>query len=237
MRYALIVFMTIFTAVEGSAKSPGSVTLAEVAGKVITSRDVQISSVIDHWFLLRDHPATSTVKTSAKTKSIAKAPDYRGWMLDPQSEPFRRQLATVMVEDLVVVEAENFSVAKLSTAEIEATVHNMIEGLKAWPEWQSLEVSASELEDQVSRHLRAKEFMKFKAESMGLQVSDDDAKAYYEKNRLRFNNLPFENFKDSIKEYLTSQDVEAKMKDWFDVLRKKYKVKTLQFNSSDKNAH
>jgi hypothetical protein len=211
------------------AKSASSATLAEVAGKVVTTRDVQISSVMNHWFSLHDQP--SAPKAASKAKGL-KPIDYRSWFLDPKSEAFRHELSAVMVEQLVVVEAENFSVAKLSKAEIDTVVHSLGEELKASSEWQALEISPAELEEHVSRHLRAKEFMKFKAESMGLQVSDETARAYYEKNRIRFNNLPFENFKSSIKEYLTSQDVESKMKDWFDVLRKKYKVKILQFDSS-----
>jgi len=211
---------------EAKALKIQSLTLAQVGTQVITSRDVEISSIMDHWFLmakseamLKDHKAKKETKESS---------DHKDWILEQKSPAFQKQLSTVMAEALVVLEAENFSVAQLPAGEAKKTALSMSEDLKTWPEWTSLAVSSAELETHIVRHRRAKEFLKFKTESMGMQVSDEDAKKYYEQNHNRFNNLPFEGFKESIKEYLISRDVESKMKDWFDVLRKKYKAKLLQ---------
>jgi len=211
-----------------------SSTVGMVGKRSITSRDVQISSIMDHWFLSETQQASALLKTknskSKKNNESASAErNHKDWILDEKSEAFRKQLSTVMAEYLIVAEAENFSVARLSAAEVEKSANAMLEDLKSWSDWESLELSKSELESHVSRRLRAKEFLKFKTESMGLQVSDDEAKKYYDKNRARFSNLPYENFKEGIKEYIASRDVETKMKDWFDTLRKKYKVKVLQF--------
>lgn len=197
-----------------------SATVGQVGHNVVTSRDVEISSIIEHWYLL-----------SKKTEKGSRPSANKEWLVDPKSEAFRKQLNTIMAELLIVAEAENFSVAQISPVEIHKESELMSEDLKSWPEWTALEVSPLELEQHVGRHLRAKEFLKFKTESMGMQISDDEAKKYYDQNKVRFNNLPFENFRQSIKEFLISRDVEAKMKDWFDILRKKYKVKILQFES------
>ena len=97
----------------------------------------------------------------------------------------------VMLEYLVVDEAENFSVARIAPEEIDRNAKAIDDDFKNWQEWRSLEVSRTELESALSRHLRAKEFLKFKTESMGFQVTDEEAKAYYDQNRLRFNSLPF----------------------------------------------
>jgi len=229
-RWALILASLILSqsgaAFAATAEKPDklvSVTVAQVGTHVITSRDVQMVSILDHWFLLN-----AAITPSKKQKPV----DRKDWIPVRKSEAFNKQLSLVVMEHLVVTEAENFSVARISADEVAKYAHDIQEDLKSWPEWHSLEVSQVELENQVQRHLRAKEFLKFKTESMGFQISDDEAKAYYEQNRLRFNNLPYENFRDSIKEYLARRDVESKMKDWFDVLRKKYKVKLLQYENS-----
>ncbi len=227
-----VIFPILFFAIGLSSGAFGlskvqSATLAQVGSYVVTSRDVEISSLMEQWFLL----AKKNDKLKDKSKDSSEKNNKKDLTLDIKSSDFQKQVNLVIAELLVMSEAENFSVAQTSTAEIQKVSSSFTEEMKNRPEWTRLEVSPTELEQNIGRHLRAKEFLKFKTESMGMQVSDEEAKKFYDQDKGRFNNLPFENFKESIKEYLITRDVQAKMKDWFDVLRKKYKVKILQFES------
>lgn len=196
-----------------------SETLAQVGAKVITTRDMQISSVLDHWFL------TSAGGAEAASKKI----DKKDWWIDSKnrSEKFKNQLSILIIENLVILEADNFSVAKTTPAEITKYLNQISADLSDWTEWRNLELSPTELDTAIASYVRAKEFLKYKTDSMGFQISDAEAKEYYDKNRLKFNNLPFENFKESIREFLARKDVETRLKEWLEVLKKKYRVKIL----------
>ncbi|NJL24445.1 MAG: hypothetical protein HC902_04280 [Calothrix sp. SM1_5_4] len=54
-----------------------------------------------------------------------------------------------------------------------------------------------------------------------------EAQKYFDENRLKFGNLPFEKLKENIKAYLSKNHVDRRLKDWFDVLLSKYQVKNL----------
>ena len=94
-------------------------------------------------------------------------------------------------------------------------------------DWKSLAIVPKELETGLRRKLQAKKFIQFRAESSVLPVTDSEAQRYFEENRLKFGDLPFENFKENIKSFLSKNQVEKRLKDWFDVLLSKYQVKNL----------
>ena len=88
-----------------------------------------------------------------------------------------------------------------------------------------LEVQPAETKKAIQRKLRAKKFIRFKADSSVVPVTNTEAREYFDNNRLKFGDLPFENFKENIKAYLSRQQVEQRLRDWFEVLQNKYKVK------------
>jgi hypothetical protein len=93
--------------------------------------------------------------------------------------------------------------------------------------WNQLGVSDSQLKEMVSRKLRANRFIKYKSNSSYVQVSDEEAREYYNKNELKFGATDFESFKDNIKKYLGRKNAEDRLRDWLDVLRKKHKVRNM----------
>lgn len=190
-----------------------SYAAGQVGNYVVTSREVLISNIIDQFLLMGPQK---------KTK------DHSHWILKLGTDEFENKLAQTMLEILVKLEAESFSVGQVVIAEQKAEVQNLKDGLKDWKEWQLLEVSDSEVEQMVLRKKTVKNFLNFKTESSGVVVSEEDIKNYYDKNRVKFGNAPLAQFKDNIKELLSRQQLEEKLKDWFELLKRKHRVKFLK---------
>jgi len=187
-----------------------SEAVAQAGTHVVTSREVQISHVLDQVL------ATPIKKTTEAERNT--------WWTESKAESFTKSLAQVLLELVVQMEAENFSIGQVNQDEMQSFEKHAQELLKGWNQWQGLEVSQLEMQQLLMRKLRAKNFLKFKTESSGVQISDDEAKKFYEKNRVKFGNLPFAQFKDNIKQALAQEQLQDKLKDWFEILKRKYRV-------------
>lgn len=185
---------------------------AEIGEHVITSREVQISWVVEQALF-----ATKSDKL-----------DRRHWLVQIGDNNFNTQLQQVMTETLVRQEAESFSVAQVGSDLVKKDLEHILALVETWAEWKKWEVTDSELEAILLRRRIAKQFLKFKNESSGVVVRDEEAKEYFEKNRYKFGSAPFAQFKDTIKEVLAQKQLEEKLKDWFEILQRKYKVRRLK---------
>jgi hypothetical protein len=207
-----------------------SATVGQVGAAVITSREVQIAHVLVQWFLLNSHRVNSKqvsgrVEQKANQGKLAKPslviPEY-------PSEVFAKALTQVILENVVANEAENFSVAQVNPEEIKQWAQVIQADFSNWGAWKSLDVTDGELESQISRRLRSQYFLRFKTESTGIKVSDSEIQDYYQRNKVRFGNLPLESFKESIRSYLTQARLEDQLKDWFEILKRKYRVRYIK---------
>jgi hypothetical protein len=190
-----------------------SEAVAQAGSHVITSREVLISNILDQ--------ALATPHKKGIT------PPRTDWLLPATGEAFSRHLAQVLLEIVVQMEAENFSIGQVSQVEVLNNEKHIQDMVKGWQPWVDLEVSSGEMQQMILRKLRAKNFLNFKMESSGVQISDEEARAFYEKNRVRFGNLPFAQFKAGIKEVLAQKELQEKLKGWFDILKRKYRVRYL----------
>ena len=188
-----------------------SEAVAQVSQHVITSREVLISYIIDQAL---SHKKGAPLNPSA-------------WLIKEESEEFQKHLTQVLLESVVQLEAENFSVGEVSVEEIQRQAKIVDEKVKGWSVWTGFQVNGSEQEQMIARKMRAKNFLKFKLETSGVNITDDEAKAFYDKNRVKFVNQPYAQFKDSIKEVLAEEQMQLRLKDWFDILKRKYRVKFL----------
>lgn len=186
--------------------------VGRVGNQVVTTREVQMAVLVEKALL----------GTAVKDVMAAK----------PGSPEFTKALTQTMLEQIVALEAENFSVAELTQVELKEKQKQLQNFLKGSLAWTKLEVSERELEVFMSRKLRTSRFLKFKSDSAGVQISDSEALSYFEKNRVKFGPLPFENFKTGIKEYLAQEQLSEKLKDWFEVLKRKYRVQYLDAPSA-----
>jgi hypothetical protein len=222
MKWTWILLISISTFAQEAKKAeapvlktpPKTEVVSEAAAQagthVVTSREVQISYALDQAL------ATPLKKMTDAEKKI--------WWTEPKADSYTKALAQVLLELVVQMEAENFSIGQASPEDMQNLEKHAQEHLKGWKPWQELEVSQLELQQMLMRKLRAKNFLKFKTDSSGVQISDEEAKKYYEKNRVKFGNLPFSQFKDNIKQVLAQEQLQDKLKDWFEILKRKYRV-------------
>lgn len=179
-----------------------------VRGQVLTSREVQIQNLIET-ALYDKEPKANLKKLSLDSKAFAKA------------------VQDSLLESVVSLEAQNFNVVQLAPDELSSAERKAMAVLKPSAAWKDLKVSPKEFEAGLKRKVQAKKFIQFRAQSSVLPVTDSEAQKYFSENRLKFGNLPFENFKENIKSYLSRAQVEKRLKDWYDVLLSKYQVKNL----------
>jgi hypothetical protein len=194
-------------------------TVGAVEDKVITNRDVEASFLVDR-ALYNDGPLT---------------PITYG------TEEFTSALNRLLIEWMVRDEASAFGVAKVSDSEIDDAYRAVKQKIDshsiAKSKWANLEIRDQQLKELIGRKLRANRFIKYKSNSSYVQVSDDEARDYFNKNRLKFGTMDFESFKVSIKKYLEKKNAEDRLRDWLDILRKKHKVKNLVTKDTVHDSH
>lgn len=193
---------------KGSSKTGSTEIVSSVVGRVgdyfITSREVVAGQMIE----MELYPS--------KTQSLVTK------VSDPN---FVNQVTATILEKVVAVEAENFSVANVSDGDLNEALKKIKTAYAKNPQWAHLALVSIETEELVSRKLRSKNFLKYKSEAASLTVTNFEVKEYFEKNRYKFGNLPFENFKENIRQFLAQKQTEERLREWFEVLRKKYQVR------------
>lgn len=125
-------------------------------------------------------------------------------------------------------EAENFAVSVEAGSEADLQLQKIEKQLAARADWRRLEMSSEDLRRLYRQKLTAKNFIRLKTESMTGVISDAEAQAYFEKNRVKFGTLPFASFKDNIKSFLTQQQLEERLRSWFEIIRRKSRVREFQ---------
>lgn len=181
--------------------------VAEVGDRIITSREVRISDAIEQAL-------------------TGKPPGPDGFrVLSGLERTFPGEVTAVLDEWIVSLEAKSLSSQPPTRIDLASAVKGVQEFWAGKPAWTQLEVSPEELREVVERKLVAKDFERLKSDPELSPVSDDDALAYFRKNRLRFGSLPFSTFKDSIKAFLVKSQTERRLAEWRDVLRRKYRAR------------
>lgn len=191
--------------------------VGQVGERVVTSRQVVLGGLIDQWLMaLEDRPKEALLREQK-----------RKWILAVDTEDFRTQLTRVMLDAAVAMEADALSVSQVDPKLVQLRMTRFQIDMAGLMEWKRWAFSEAEIEQAFQRKLRAKEFLKFKVETSGILVSDEEAREYYDKHRSKFGNYGFSQFRNSIREALTQQKLESRLKDWFEILKKKYRVRYL----------
>lgn len=180
-----------------------------VAGdQIVTSREVQIVNLLE-----------KSLTGSEETKSE----EFKAVTIDDPK--FNLEITQVLLEIVVMNESLVFEMNQVKDDEFKEVSQKSQKKLAASTEWKKLQVSKDEFEKFLKRKLIAKKFIKIKSDSMKGFISDQEAKEYFEKNRLKFGQVPFSQFKENIKTFLAQQQLEERLTTWFEVIKKKYKVK------------
>ncbi|MES3038817.1 MAG: hypothetical protein V4736_12990, partial [Bdellovibrionota bacterium] len=89
---------------------------------------------------------------------------------------------------------------------------------------QKLSVKEKEAEAITLRKQRVQAFMDLKISSLVSTPTEDEMKKYYDANKSKFGDVPFEKVSDNIKNFLIQTQRDSKLKGWFEALRKKYRA-------------
>lgn len=200
-------------AVEKPAEKPVEKTVSvtrvvgEVGPRVVTSREVRINEAVGQ--------VVAGLPNAGGPRKVLSATDAG----------FPAGVLKVLDEWTVFLEASEIGAKMADKAEVAKWAKQVADNWKGVGDWEKLEASAAEVREAVERKLAAQAFERLKGDASLVTVSDADALLYYKKNRLRFGNLPFENFKDNIKAALVRGQTERRLYEWRAVLRRKYRVR------------
>jgi hypothetical protein len=172
----------------------------------VTSREVQINFFLEQ--LLE--------QMNGSKKAIK--------MIQLQDPDFANHTSEVLLEWIIYKEASTFE-AELSTSDIQKELKYVQEKAKTYPAWASLDVTGDEEKKFLERKILVKKFMRLKSDSSKIPVSDAEAEIYFKKNRNKFGSLPFENFRENIRVFLQNSQTDQRLKNWYEVLNRKYKVR------------
>ncbi|MGE4133395.1 MAG: hypothetical protein AB7F86_17265 [Bdellovibrionales bacterium] len=187
----------------GEIKSMG---VGIVKGEVVTSREVHIQNLLE----------ASLYQNSGDGK-----------ILGLDSKAFAKTVQAALLELAISMEAHNFNVVQVGDEELAKLKAQALQSLEKQKAWKDLQVTEAELKRGLIRKAQAKKFIQFRAKSSVLPVTDREAQKYFNENRLKFGDLPYENFKENIKAYLSRTQVERRLGEWYEVLLNKYQVKNL----------
>lgn len=191
-----------------------SISAGRVGDVVLTSREVLATHLLE--IALYQQPSKTENKIDVKLD-----------ITQPRSHEFIRETTTSLLEAAIDLEASNYKGGRgqISEATVQSQVRTAMTKLKGLKIWRDMAYEPAEIESLMRRKMRAKEYIKFKIDSSTIPISDKEVEEYFNANRLKFENLPFENFKDTIKKYLTKQQVDRRMRDWFELLNTKYQIR------------
>lgn len=208
MPHFFLAFLLIFTTAHANKKLVLKL-VAKVDQKLMSSRDVEAHYIVER--LSQGMPTQLPLSVN--------------------SDEFKIATDQLVIETMVFEEAKNFSIAKVTPEEIDKSFKTIKEKIvttkNVKARWDTLNYNDSQLRDFVERHLRVEKLIKYKTDASFSQVSDEEAQEYYNKNRLRFGTMSFESFKPNIKKFMAKRNSEERLRDWFDVLKRKYKVRNL----------
>jgi hypothetical protein len=200
--------------------------VGEVGERFVTSREVKI-----------DFYVRLALEIALIAKSPAVAAASSGINIIPWSDSSEAESAQAMVRETdrvlgnwaVFFDAKGFSAQASVTSdelsELEKKTRGIMLKSKAAADWTKLQPTTLEVIQVIERQLITAEYERLKSDTATSTVSDAEALSYFRKNRIKFGTLPFENFKETIKNAIAKQSTESRLKDWRDVLKRKYRIK------------
>lgn len=183
-----------------------SQTVGSAGGRYVTSREVQ------------GHYMIETVLNGPPLKNGF---DF----LQITNDLFLDQVNSLLFEIMLSLESDSFNFSTVKPIEIERDVDRLKKFLKMNKEIESkFEFSENELERWIRQNKVAKNFLKFKTDSMKVNVSDTEALSHYEKNKSKFGNVKFETIKSNVINFLNKEQLQDRLKSYLEVIKRKYKA-------------
>ncbi len=128
-------------------------------------------------------------------------------------------ILSLEAEALGIVKSESGGSAQQKKIHPETKLMQVIlSDLKVW------DVNEKEVDLWWARRSLAQQMLENKLKTSSFEPTDEQVTAYYNSRKSKFGNLPEENFKKGIRETLRNQAKDEIIRDWFEGLRRKYKV-------------
>lgn len=201
-------FSLLFFLVQPLAAKLISKPVGEVNGHIVTSREVQLNYLVERALIWSPKKFLSS--------------SHR---LDVDSVTFRNELNGVFLEWVVDLQAQLMSIASVPEADLQQAIQivKMIEKTKVWPD---VLATREELRGTIVRKLRAKRFIKERAEASQVEPTDEEVREFYESNRALFGSLSYDKNIERIRRLKRRQDAGQRLQDWFRNLQQQYQVKS-----------
>lgn len=218
MSYAAmpIFFLCIFASLQ-ALPLPVIVTSAvgQVGKELVTSRKVQISTFYDRWSLL----------PVEKRRAIVES-DFQSWQVAIGSEEYKAQISSLLLEWMVSAEAQSLDTQGKPEAEIQAEAEAFIQSIGGNAAFKAMEVEASEVKKIIRIKDLSQKFLKIKLEAVDSKISEAQAKQYYQAQKQNLAGVSFESVKPIILQRLAQESQMSRLKDWFEILKRKYSVQS-----------
>lgn len=138
------------------------------------------------------------------------------------AKEFPSEVTSFLLEQMLYLESQEFAKNEISEGELKGVVRRFFLATEDSQNWGFLKPSEIEVTELAKKKMLAQKFLDFKSEAFTDPISEATLKAYYDSNQNRFGFRGFEQVKDRIRIFLSKEKVAGRMKDWIDVLQKKY---------------
>ena len=213
MIHPLLLFLVLFNLAAQAAPIVVMEAVGQVGTDLVTSRQVRLSEMIDRWNLLPPENRKNLTEESVQP-----------WRAEDKSEEFKSQVSTLLLQIMVTKEAESLGSLPAEETQDQRSAVEFIKDLSASKSWKQLEAQQEEILRLIRIKRVAADFLKLKTESGSGSISEADVKAYFNRNKEKLAGVSYELVKPVIRERLQQETQVAKLRDWFEILKRKYNV-------------
>jgi hypothetical protein len=197
--------------VRSSSNFVNNSALVAFGNVVITTRQVELSNIIEHWRVSKSAPS----------------PEISGeWAPALRSPGFQEALGQLVTDLMLEAEAPSESRA-ISQEAFAIEKDKLMRDLKNWEPWQAMAFTGSDVDVAMKRSWVAADYLAKLFELKKLSVSDSEIKVFYEDRKNQFEKADFEFYSEGIGRLLRRRQAEVKIKEWIDTMKLKYKVRLL----------
>ncbi len=179
-------------------------SVGQMADQVLTLRGALLSLELNRW-------------QSSEGGAVASLPKQ----ITPQ------EVSAVLVEKVVALEAGTYDLTEVDSAVVKKESDKLWNQLQGKDLQKRFDYSREEVVAGIKEKIIYQRFIEFKGQSMRSIVTDAEAKSYFDKNRMKFGNVAFENYKAQVVTFLERQQSQERMRSWFEILKRKYQVRLL----------
>lgn len=182
-------------------------TLGQVGEEIVSTRDVEIHYMMIHALY---HYKSKPMNLPLTRRSLNK------------------EISNFMLEEMVFQEAKSFALAKIAKKQImkkSTQVLSRILGSSYAKNWKAWKVETQELDQFVHRNLRSRKLIGVKRKSAEVLVSELEVDNYLKANSIKEDDQKNKMYRKTVKSFLGRKQGEQRLREWFQVLKEKYKVR------------